>query len=134
MSVLARIYGKRFDGKVFEIQNWAKSKSGDALVMQPLSNTQTRKLVNLRAKGCSDSQIWHQLHPDKIIPKPQRHSSRPGHFSLGIEQLDKQQLVWLIENMMETSAQSLNNMAHEDLVKLATHVGGGKKLRISFAA
>ena len=38
---MARIYGKRFDGKVFEIQNWAKSKSGDALVMQPLSNTQT---------------------------------------------------------------------------------------------
>ena len=24
---MARIYGKRFDGKVFEIQNWSRSKT-----------------------------------------------------------------------------------------------------------
>ena len=129
---MSRIYGKRFDGRVFEIQNWARSKTGDALVMQPLSNTQARTLHQLRAKGCSDSQIWRQLHPVK--PRSQQAARTPGEFNVVIKTLAKDQLVWLIENMMETPAESLGNMNREDLVKLATHLGGGRQLRISFAA
>jgi hypothetical protein len=132
---MAHIYGKRFDGKVFEIQNWARSKSGDALVMQPLSNTEVRTLHQLRAKGCSDSQIWRQLHPAKSRPQQSRQTiSKPGQFNVVIKTLAKDQLIWLIENMMNTSVESLGSMKHEDLIKLATHLGGGKQLRISFAA
>jgi len=132
---MARIYGERFDGKVFEIQNWAQSKTGDALVMQPLSNTQARTLHQLRAKGCSDSQIWRQLHPLKAgSQQPRKAIRNPGQFKVVIKSLAKPQLIWLIENMMETSVESLSNMKREDLVKLASHLGGGQQLRISFAA
>ena len=68
---MARIYGKRFDGKVFEIQNWAREKPSDALVMQPLSHAQETTLHRLRAKGCTDSQIWRHLHPGLQRPDQQ---------------------------------------------------------------
>lgn len=132
---MARIYGERFDGRVFEIQNWARSKSGDALVMQPLSNTQERTLHHLRAKGCSDSQIWRHLHPVEASSQQRRKALRkPSQFKVVIKTLAKSQLIWLIENMMDTTVESLSNMKREDLVKLATHLGGGQQLRISFAA
>jgi hypothetical protein len=132
---LAHIYGKRFDGKVFEIQNWGRSRTGDALVMQPLSNSQTNVLKRLRAKGCSDSQIWGQLHPGQPRPdRPLPSTRKATELKVELATLDKEQLVWLIENMMDTPLESLDRMSHTDLVKLASHVGGGAKIRISFAA
>ena len=132
-SILARIYGKRFDGKVFEIQNWGQRKPSDALVMQALSNSQTQTLKKLRAKGRSDSQIWHQLHPGQPRPdRPQAVVKKTNGFKVKIEDLGKDQLVWLLDSMMGTSLKTIARMNREDLVKLALHVGGSKELRISF--
>jgi hypothetical protein len=132
-SILARIYGKRFDGKVFEIQNWGQRKASDALVMQPLSNSQTQTLKSLRAKGRSDSQIWHQLHPGQPRPdRPLPVVKKTSEFKVEIEALGKDQLVWLLESMMGTSLKTTARMNREDLIKLALHVSGSKELRISF--
>ena len=132
---MARIYGKRFDGKVFEIQNWVQSKAGDALVMQTLSTTQTRTLHQMRAKGCSDSQIWRQLHPIQASSQRSQQAFRkPAQFQLAVETLAKDQLIWLIENTMDTTIESLGKMTRADLIKLAIHVGGGKNLQVRFAA
>ena len=130
---MAHIYGKRFDGKVFEIQNWGRNKANDVLVMQSLSDSQTQTLKSLRAKGRSDSQIWQQLHPGQPRPdRPQPIVKKPKEFKVKIEALGKDQLVWLIQSMLETSLETMVKMNREDLVKLALHVGGSKELRISF--
>jgi hypothetical protein len=119
---MPRIYGKRFDGKMFEVQN-IPNQRGDVLVMQALSETQENKVCKLQADGRSDTQIWRALHPErKLEEKP----CKTGEFRLSLEQLTKAQLILLIENSMDQPLDSLQNMTREDLITLMRHFGDGK--------
>ena len=113
---MPRIYGKLIDGKLLEVQNHPGRKTGDVMVMQALSDTQVRKVENLRADGRSDTQIWRKLHPERV--KADTDLERTGAFALKLEQLTKAQLILLIENSTKEPIESLNKMTPEDLIKL----------------
>jgi hypothetical protein len=128
---MPRIYGKRFDGKILEVQNHPARKTGDVMVMQALSDTQVEKVEDLRADGRSDTQIWRSLHPEQI--KSAKNVKKTGAFALKLEQLTKEQLILLIENSTKESIESLSKMTSEDLIKLIRNFGNVKPTRVTIS-
>jgi len=129
---MPRIYGKLFQqGKVLEVQNHSGRKTGDVMVMQALSDTQVEEVKCLRADGRSDTQIWRELHPEKVKPGPAL--KQTGTFALKLEQLTKQQLILLIENSTKEPIESLSRMTPEDLIKLIRNFGKAKPARVTMS-
>ena len=122
---MARIYGKRFDGKLCEVRSFgAEAGEERVVVMQALSESQATQVEKLQAGGKSDTQIWRALNPEQIARRVD--PSATGEFSLKLEQLTKAQLILLIEHSMKTSVESLKNMNKDDLVQLIRNFGGKK--------
>lgn len=139
---MAKIYGE-VAGKVLEIQNWRDRASGDAVVMQRLSDHDAATFRTLRADGLSDTQIFQALHPEavvegatvreiKLAPQPTPRSPVADSLQFRFDELPKEQLVWVIEQVMGQRAESLANMDHPDLLNLARFATKGKKIELSF--
>lgn len=122
---MPRLYNKRSDGKVFELKNRPHKGSDDVVVMQALTTGQVNVVKEMKADGCSDTQIWRALHPEEALDAEQL--SKTGSFKLKLEQLTKSQLVLLIEHTIKTPVESMHSMTREDLIKLLRCFGKGDK-------
>lgn len=122
---MPRLYNKRIDGRIFEVQNRPHKGSDDVLVMQALTTGQVSVVKEMQKDGCSDTQIWRALHPEE---RSGGHDlSKTGEFKLSLEQLTKSQLVLLIQHTIKAPVESMNNMTREDLIKLIRCFGKGDK-------
>ena len=120
---MPRIYNKRFDGKVYELQNRPHKGSDDVLVMQALTTEQLSVVKDMQSDGCSDTQIWRALHPERGLDA--NGLAKTGQFKLQLDQLTKSQLLLLIENSVNVPMKSMGNMTREDLIRLIRCFGKG---------
>jgi hypothetical protein len=122
---MPRLYNKRFDGKVYEVQNRPQTGTDDVVVMQALTTHQVDVVKDMKKGGCSDTQIWRALHPEDGLEKTDL--AKTGSFKLKLEQLTKSQLVLLIQHTIKSPVDSMHNMTREDLIQLIRCFGKGDK-------
>ncbi len=114
MKPKSKIFREVHDGRLLAIRNWRhRNQSEDAVIAVPLTTDEFDHYHKRKDDGASDEEIFNDLF----------HEPNGERVAIPITDLNKAQIVKLLNSALQTELATLSRMSRDDLLELLRRIG-----------